>query len=102
MVFYVSYIKCCIFVFLIFILLQGVDKYKPTSLGQIVGQQTDKSPMKRLIYFLTNWNTWHTKPTTNKKKKTEPISSTDPSQFKAVLLTGPPGVGKLKDFSIRK
>ncbi|CAM2710786.1 unnamed protein product [Rotaria socialis] len=70
------------------------DKYKPTSLGQIVGQQTDKSSMKKLIYFLTNWHTWHAKPTTNKRKKTEAISSTDPSQFKAVLLTGPPGVGK--------
>ncbi|CAF4198723.1 unnamed protein product, partial [Rotaria magnacalcarata] len=68
-----------------------VDKYKPTSLGQIVGQQTDKSSMKKLIYFLTNWHTWHAKPTTNKRKKTEAISSTDPSQFKAVLLTGPPG-----------
>ncbi|CAF1092558.1 unnamed protein product [Adineta steineri] len=72
-----------------------VDKYKPTSLGQIVGQQSDKSSMKKLIYFLTNW---HTKPTTGKRKRTatksETIASTDPSKFKAVLLTGPPGVGK--------
>ncbi|CAF1035517.1 unnamed protein product [Rotaria sp. Silwood1] len=75
-----------------------VDKYKPTSLSQIVGQQTDKSPMKKLIYFLTNWHTWHTIPATSKRKKTATIStsitSSDPSKFKAVLLTGPPGVGK--------
>ncbi|CAF2580968.1 unnamed protein product [Rotaria sp. Silwood2] len=76
-----------------------VDKYKPTSLSQIVGQQTDKSPMKKLIYFLTNWHTWHATPSTSQRKKTATttstsITSSDPSKFKAVLLTGPPGVGK--------
>jgi hypothetical protein len=62
-----------------------------------VGQQTDKSPMKKLIYFLTNWHTWHTTPSTNKRKKIA-TTSNDPSQYKAVLLIGPPGVGKLKDI----
>lgn len=71
-----------------------MDKYKPTSLSQIVGQQTDKSPMKKLIYYLTNWYTWHTTPTTNKRKRTAAVAPSDPSKFKAVLLTGPPGVGK--------
>ena len=73
---------------------KGVDKYKPTSLNQIVGQQTDKSPMKKLIYYLTNWYTWHSTPTTNKRKRAGTIAPSDPSKFKAVLLTGPPGVGK--------
>jgi hypothetical protein len=50
--------------------------------------------MKKLIYFLTNWHAWHTTPSTNKRKKTTSVTSTDPSKFKAVLLTGPPGVGK--------
>jgi hypothetical protein len=50
--------------------------------------------MKKLIYFLTNWHTWHSTPSTNKRKRTEMIASSDPSKFKAVLLTGPPGVGK--------
>jgi len=68
----------------------GVDKYKPTSLSQIVGQQTDKSPMKKLIYFLNNWHANQQKSSTNKRKRT---TTTDPSDFKAVLLTGPSGVG---------
>jgi replication factor C subunit 1 len=96
MEFYVSFIKKCFFFKYLFYEIKGVDKYKPTSLSQIVGQQTDKSPMKKLIYFLTNWHTWHATPSTNKRKKT---TSTDPSEFKAVLLTGPPGVGKFKNHS---
>ncbi|UJR23339.1 hypothetical protein I4U23_026353 [Adineta vaga] len=72
-----------------------VDKYKPTSLSQIVGQQTDKSPMKKLIYYLTNWHTWHAMPVTAKRKKTATIAPTDPSKFKAVLLIGPPGIAQL-------
>lgn len=72
---------------------KGVDKYKPTSLSQIVGQQTDKSPMKKLIYYLTNWHTWHSTPSTGKRKRPTNVVASDPSKFKAVLLIGPPGVG---------
>jgi replication factor C subunit 1 len=76
----------------------GVDKYKPTSLSQLVGQQTEKSPMKKLIYFLTNWHTWHaTAPTSKKRKATASfpaVSSTDPSKYRGVLLIGPPGSGQ--------
>ena len=74
--------------------LKGVEKYQPKSLSQVVGQQTDKSAMKKLIYFLTNWHTWQATPPTNKRKRTATVTSSDPSTFKAVLLTGPPGVGK--------
>jgi len=58
--------------------------------------------MKKLIYFLTNWDTWQTTPSTNKRKRTATVAPTDPSKFKAVLLTGPPGVGKYKNLSIIK
>ena len=97
MVSFVSYSNEDLIIFFIVIcFLQGVDKYKPTSLSQIVGQQTDKSPMKKLIYYLTNWHTWHAMPVTAKRKKTKSatVAPTDPSKFKAVLLTGPPGIGK--------
>ncbi len=56
--------------------------------------------MKKLIYFLTNWHTWHATPSTNKRKRTTTIASSDPSKFKAVLLIGPPGVGKYEINSI--
>jgi hypothetical protein len=56
--------------------------------------------MKKLIYFLTNWYTWHAAPSTGKRKRTATKSTTDPSQFRAVLLTGPPGVGKFKNLSM--
>lgn len=75
-----------------------MEKYQPKSLSEIVGQQTEKSPMKKLIYFLTNWHTWHATPSTNKRKRTDTVTSNDPSKFKAVLLTGPPGVGKYFDY----
>jgi replication-associated recombination protein RarA len=58
--------------------------------------------MKKLIYFLTNWHTWHATPLSNKRKRTTTVASSDPSKFKAVLLTGPPGVGKDKNLFIRK
>lgn len=58
--------------------------------------------MKKLIYYLTNWYTWHAKPSTNKRKRTQDALPTDPSQFKAVLLTGPPGVGELNFYPVLK
>jgi hypothetical protein len=59
--------------------------------------------MKKLIYFLTNWYTWHATPSTNKRKRTSStVAPTDPSKFKAVLLTGPPGIGEYKMISIMK
>jgi hypothetical protein len=58
--------------------------------------------MKKLIYFLTNWHTWHATPSTGKRKRPTVVAPTDPSKFKAVLLTGPPGVGKYNNLSIIK
>ena len=92
-------VLCKFFPFELFVLsnfvFKGVDKYKPTSLSQIVGQQSDKSPMKKLIYYLSNWHTWHATSQTNKRKKTTTSAPTDPTKFKAVLLIGPPGIGKI-------
>lgn len=51
---------------------KGTEKYKPNSLNELVGQQTERSPMKKLIYFLSNWNI---------------------SKRRAVLLVGPSGSG---------
>lgn len=60
--------------------------------------------MKKLIYFLTNWHTWHATPSTNKRKRKittdNATTSNDPSKFKAVLLIGPSGVGKFESVSI--
>lgn len=69
-----------------------VDKYKPTSLKQVIGQQGDKSNAKKLLHWLLNWGS-----KTGKAKKPFPgkwNSQDDGSSFKAALLSGPPGVGK--------
>ena len=73
-----------------------VDKYKPTTLKGIIGQQGDKSNMKKLITWLRNWpkNNLHN----NGKRAPKPppfqSHSDDGSWAKAALLSGPPGVGK--------
>lgn len=36
--------------------LLWVDKYKPTSMKQIIGQQGDKSNAKKLFTWLKNWH----------------------------------------------
>ena len=36
--------------------LLWVDKYKPTSIKQIIGQQGDKSNAKKLLNWLTHWH----------------------------------------------
>ena len=37
--------------------LLWVDKYKPTNIRQIIGQQGDKSNAKKLLAWLQNWHT---------------------------------------------
>lgn len=69
-----------------------VDKYKPTSLKQVIGQQGDKSNAKKLLHWLLNWGS---KSGTAKKPFPGKWNSQDDgSSFKAALLSGPPGVGK--------
>lgn len=36
-----------------------VDKYRPTTLKHIVGQQGDKSNVKKLLSWLQNWHKNH-------------------------------------------
>nr|CAD7453506.1 unnamed protein product [Timema tahoe] len=70
-----------------------VDRYKPTSTKQIIGQQGDRSNVKKLTRWLSNWHANHS----GKKKlaRPSPWSKDDSGAFfKAALLSGPPGIGK--------
>lgn len=70
-----------------------VDKYKPSSIKQIIGQQGDKSNAKKLLDWLVNWRK-------NRRLNKKPIyggrfnAHDDGSGYKAALLSGSPGVGK--------
>ncbi|KAK0412766.1 hypothetical protein QR680_006398 [Steinernema hermaphroditum] len=76
--------------------LMWVDKYKPTSLKQLVGQNGEKSPMNKLLAWLRDWPKYHMGEAANQKKaKPAPwMAQSDGTSFKAALLSGPPGVGK--------
>ncbi|XP_014216279.1 replication factor C subunit 1-like [Copidosoma floridanum] len=68
------------------------EKYRPKEMKQIIGQGGDKSNAKKLHYWLKNWHNNHgknapAKPKFNQRDDTGMI-------FKAVLLSGPPGIGK--------
>lgn len=43
--------------------LMWVDKYRPRSLKQIIGQQGDKSNMRKLMNWLRDWDKNRKKPT---------------------------------------
>lgn len=75
--------------------LSLVDKYKPTNIQGIIGQQQDGSNLHRLKQWLQNWQ----KNQDPKIKKTLSRPSPwakkdDGAYFKCVLLSGPPGIGK--------
>jgi len=76
--------------------LLWVDKYKPTSMKQIIGQTGDKSNAKKLLDWLNNWHK-------NQAAGVKPVTSgkffgkggsDNGAGFKAALLSGPPGIGK--------
>ncbi|XP_010978690.1 replication factor C subunit 1 isoform X3 [Camelus dromedarius] len=80
--------------------LLWVDKYKPTSLKTIIGQQGDQSCANKLLRWLQNW---HKSPSEDKKcaaKVGKFAGKDDGSSFKAALLSGPPGVGKTTTASL--
>ncbi|GAB1600582.1 replication factor C subunit 1-like [Argonauta hians] len=73
--------------------LLWVDKYKPNSLKNIIGQNGDKSNAKKLLNWISKWHA-------NRAAGVKP----QPNRFyggndngagmKAALLSGPPGIGK--------
>lgn len=70
-----------------------VDKYKPTSIKQIIGQQGLSGNAQKLMNWLSKWHVNND----GKKKHTKPnpwAKDNDGSAFKAALLSGSPGVGK--------
>ena len=70
-----------------------VDKYAPTTTKQIIGQQGERSNVKKLIKWLSNWFSNHDG--TKKLSRPSPWAKDDDGAFfKAALLSGPPGVGK--------
>lgn len=70
-----------------------VDKYKPTSLKQVIGQQGPSGNAQKLINWLSKWHINHD----GKKKHVKPspwAKNNDGTAYKAALLSGSPGVGK--------
>ena len=78
--------------------LMWVDKYKPTTIKQIIGQQGANSNVNKLLNWLRNWhkNNRTAEGKAKPKPKFNPWGGGDPTgaSFKAALLSGPPGVGK--------
>ena len=73
-----------------------VDKYKPTKYTEILGQAGEKSNVAKLLNWLKSWhkNREKEKSAEKPKKKYPSYGNDDGSSFKAVLLSGPPGIGK--------
>ncbi|KAI5088040.1 replication factor C subunit 1 [Silurus meridionalis] len=75
--------------------LLWVDKYRPRSLKNLIGQQGEQSCANKLLRWLKNWHKSHSsnaKPTAARFGKSG--GKDDGSAFKAALLSGPPGIGK--------
>ncbi|KAM8808604.1 replication factor C subunit 1 [Eudromia elegans] len=78
--------------------LLWVDKYKPTSLKAIIGQQGEQSCANKLLRWLRNW---HKSTPEDRQAKTSKFGGKDDgASFKAALLSGPPGVGKTTTASL--
>ncbi|XP_075799530.1 replication factor C subunit 1 isoform X1 [Microtus pennsylvanicus] len=80
--------------------LLWVDKYKPTSLKHIIGQQGDQSCAHKLLRWLRNWHKSSPEEKKHAAKFGKLSSKDDGSSFKAALLSGPPGVGKTTTASL--
>ncbi|KAJ8321817.1 hypothetical protein KUTeg_000288 [Tegillarca granosa] len=77
--------------------LLWVDKYKPTTMKQIIGQQGDKSNAKKLLSWIQNW---HKNQAAGIKPQGKFFGKDDGAGFKAALLSGPPGIGKTTTATI--
>jgi len=71
-----------------------VDKYKPTSVKQIIGQQGPQSNANKLQNWLLHWHRNHGDPSKKTKKSNPFARDNDGSSFRAALLSGSPGIGK--------
>ena len=73
-----------------------VDKYKPKSSKQIIGQQGDKSNLRKLVAWVQNWDRHHGDPSRKAPPRPPPwgASGDNGAWAKVALLSGPPGVGK--------
>ncbi|XP_029460987.1 replication factor C subunit 1 [Rhinatrema bivittatum] len=81
--------------------LLWVDKYKPTSIKAIIGQQGDQSCANKLTRWLRNWHNNNALADKKPAGKFSKLGSKDDgSSFKAALLSGPPGVGKTTTASL--
>uniref|UniRef100_A0A2I3M6H9 Replication factor C subunit 1 n=1 Tax=Papio anubis TaxID=9555 RepID=A0A2I3M6H9_PAPAN len=80
--------------------LLWVDKYKPTSLKTIIGQQGDQSCANKLLRWLRNWHKSSSEDKKHAAKFGKFSGKDDGSSFKAALLSGPPGVGKTTTASL--
>ncbi|XP_040191058.1 replication factor C subunit 1 isoform X2 [Rana temporaria] len=74
--------------------LLWVDKYRPTSLKAIIGQQGEQSCTNKLIRWLKDWHKNHSGDKKPVAKYNKFGAKDDGSSSKAALLSGPPGVGK--------
>uniref|UniRef100_A0ABK9MQN0 Replication factor C subunit 1 n=1 Tax=Glossina morsitans morsitans TaxID=37546 RepID=A0ABK9MQN0_GLOMM len=70
-----------------------VDKYKPSSIKDIVGQQGPSSNVNKLLNWLRKW--FENRSGKKALQKPNPWAKNDDgSYYKAALLSGPPGIGK--------
>ncbi|GJQ69768.1 Gnf1 [Trypoxylus dichotomus] len=75
--------------------LSWADKYKPTDIKSIIGQQGDRSCMRKLLHWLSKWHENHSGKHKPKLIKPSPWNKNDDGNyFKCALLSGPPGIGK--------
>lgn len=73
-------------------MLSFVDKYKPKTVKDIIGQQANANKLQN---WLLHWHKNHGDPKKKKASKFNPYAKNDDgSSFKAVLLSGQPGIGK--------
>ncbi|CAG5113008.1 Oidioi.mRNA.OKI2018_I69.chr2.g7159.t1.cds [Oikopleura dioica] len=70
-----------------------VDKYKPTRIKDIIGQNHSSSNAAKLLAWLKNWKSSLEEGTKNRgKSKFQPVVSGN--HLRGALLLGPPGIGK--------
>ena len=75
--------------------LLWVEKYKPTSTKAIIGQQGDKSNMRKLTAWLQDWAKHHAHGGKAPPRPPPWNTGADNGAWaKCALLSGPPGVGK--------